>query len=130
MFKKLEEYDLLLLMMAIALTCFGVVMVYSSSNIMAAKRFHDGFFFLKRQGIFALLGTALMLGVMRIDYHFWKKAAVPVLAVCFFSLLLVFVPGVGGKVKGAARWIRFPGFNFQPAELAKLFTFSCFLSSE
>ena len=76
MLKKLENYDLLLMLMAIALTCFGVVMVYSSSNIMAAKRFHDGFFFLKRQGLFAILGFAIMLGVMRIDYHFWKKMAV------------------------------------------------------
>jgi cell division protein FtsW len=57
---------------------------------------------------------------MKTDYHFWKKAAVPVLIVCFISLLLVFVPGIGGKVKGATRWIRLPGFNFQPAELAKL----------
>ena len=61
MLKKLENYDLILMLMAIALTCFGVVMVYSSSNIMAAKRFHDGFFFLKRQGLFAVIGFAIML---------------------------------------------------------------------
>jgi cell division protein FtsW len=120
MFKKLEGYDLIILTMVVVLTCFGVVMVYSASSIMAEKRFHDSFFFLKRQAVYAALGFCCMYIAMCTDYHFWKKAAVPVLIGCFVALLLVFVPGIGGKVKGATRWIRFPGFNFQPAELAKL----------
>jgi cell division protein FtsW len=35
-------------------------------------------------------------------------------------LLLVLVPGVGVKINGARRWLRFFGLSFQPAELAKL----------
>jgi cell division protein FtsW len=120
MFRKLEEYDLILMLMAIALTCFGVVMVYSSSNIMAAKRFNDGFFFLKRQGLFSVLGFALMLGAMRIDYHVWKKLAVPALLFCLVLLVMVLIPGIGGKAGGSSRWIRLPGFNLQPSEMAKL----------
>jgi cell division protein FtsW len=118
--RRLEGYDLIILMMAVALTCFGVVMVYSASSIMAAKRFNDSFFFLKRQGLFAMIGFACMYGAMRTDYHVWRRLAVPILLVCLASLVLVLVPGVGGSVKGATRWIRLPGFNFQPAELAKL----------
>ena len=120
MLKKLENYDLLLMLMAIALTCFGVVMVYSASNIMAAKRFHDGFFFLKRQGLFAAIGFALMLGVMHIDYHVWKKLAVPALLLCLVLLVMVLIPGIGGKAGGSSRWIKLPGFNLQPSEMAKL----------
>jgi cell division protein FtsW len=120
MLRKLEEYDLILMLMAIALTCFGVVMVYSASNIMAAKRFHDGFFFLKRQGLFAGLGFAIMLGVMRIDYHLWKKLAVPALLLCLVLLVMVLIPGIGGKAGGSSRWIKLPGFNLQPSEMAKL----------
>jgi cell division protein FtsW len=120
MLKKLEEYDLVIMLMAIALTCFGVVMVYSASNIMAAKRFHDGFFFLKRQGLFALLGFALMLGTMRINYQFWRKLAVPILLGCIVLLVLVLIPGIGGTAGGASRWIRLPGFNLQPSEIAKI----------
>jgi len=59
--KKLENYDLIILLMAVALTCFGVVMVYSASSIMAAKKYHDSFYFLKRQGIYAVLGFTGML---------------------------------------------------------------------
>src|SRR6266516_525904 len=120
MFKKLEEYDLVIMLMAIALTCFGVVMVYSASSIMAAKKFHDGFFYLKRQGLYALLGFGVMWGAMRIDYQELRKYAVPLLFGCLVLLVLVFVPGIGGTAKGASRWIRLPGFNFQPSELAKI----------
>ena len=84
------------MLMAIALTCFGVVMVYSASNIMAAKRFHDGFFFLKRQGLFAVLGFALMLGVMHIDYHVWKKLAGPALLLLPGTAGHGPDPGIGG----------------------------------
>jgi cell division protein FtsW len=120
MLRKLENYDLILMLMAIALTCFGVVMVYSASNIMAAKRFHDGFFFLKRQGLFSVIGFALMLGVMHIDYHVWKKLAGPALLFCLVLLVMVLIPGIGGKAGGSSRWIKLPGFNLQPSEMAKL----------
>ena len=118
--KKAEGYDLVILLMAVALTCFGVVMVYSASSIMAEKKFHDGFFYLKRQGIYAILGFAVMWGVMQIDYQQLRKYAVPLLFGCLVLLVLVFVPGIGGTAKGASRWIRLPGFNFQPSELAKI----------
>src|SRR5689334_13596449 len=118
--KKLEEYDLIIMLMAIALTCFGVVMVYSASSVMAAKRFHDGFFFLKRQGLFAVLGFAIMLAVMQIDYHTWKQLAVPALLLCLVLLGVVLIPGIGGKAGGSSRWIRLPGFNLQPSEMAKI----------
>ncbi len=120
MYKKLEEYDLVIMLMAIALTCFGVVMVYSASSIMAAKRFHDGFFFLKRQGLFALIGLALMLVTMQINYQFWRKLATPILLGCLVLLILVLIPGIGGSAGGASRWIRLPGFNLQPSEIAKI----------
>jgi cell division protein FtsW len=35
-------------------------------------------------------------------------------------LVLVLVPGIGVRVKGAQRWIRFPGMSLQPSELAKI----------
>src|ERR1700694_3679598 len=103
MLKKLQNYDLVIMLMAIALTCFGVVMVYSASSVMAAKRFHDGFFFLKRQGLFALLGFGIMLLVMRVDYHTWKRLGVPGLLLCLVLLCLVLIPGIGGKAGGSSR---------------------------
>jgi len=113
-------FDQNILLIAVVLTCFGVVMVYSSSSIMATKRYADGFFFLKRQGLYALVGFAAMALTMQIDYHHWRRLAVPALFVCALLLLLVFVPGIGSRAGGASRWLRFPGFSVQPSELAKL----------
>jgi cell division protein FtsW len=118
--KKAEGYDLVILLMAVALTCFGVVMVYSASSVMAAKKFNDGFFYLKRQGIYAILGFGVMWFAMRVDYQEWRKYAVPILLCCLVLLVMVFIPGIGGKAKGASRWIRLPGFNLQPSEMAKI----------
>jgi len=118
--RRVEGFDIIVLMMAVILTCFGVVMVYSASSVMAAKKFHDGFYFLKRQSLFALIGFAAMAVAMHIDYHYWKRVAVPLFLGCFVLMLFVFLPGIGGTVKGASRWIRLPGFNFQPSELAKV----------
>lgn len=114
------EYDLVLLLMVVALTSFGIVMVYSASSVMAAKNFHDGAYFLKRQGLFALAGCVGAFVAMRIDYHLWRRWAVPLLLISLALLVLVLIPGIGGKVKGASRWIRLPGFNLQPSEFTKL----------
>lgn len=120
MLRKLEGYDLVLLLMVVALTSFGIVMVYSASSVMAAKNFQDSAFFLKRQGLFALVGFTIAAVAMRIDYRFWQRLAVPLLLVSLLLLVLVLIPGIGGKVKGASRWIRLPGFNLQPSEFAKI----------
>ena len=33
---------------------------------------------------------------------------------------MVLIPGIGGKAGGSSRWIRLPGFNLQPSEMAKM----------
>ncbi len=113
-------FDSTILLLAVALTCFGVVMVYSSSSIMAAKKFGDGFYFLKRQGLYALLGCGIMALFMYLDYHRLRRLAVPFFLVCGLLLVAVLIPGIGVHAGGASRWIRLPGFSVQPAELVKL----------
>ena len=115
------KYDLFILLIAIALTCFGVVMVFSASAVTADKRLHDGFFYLKRQGGFAFVGFIVMLVTMHIDYHVWRRWAVPILLLSLMLLGAVLVPGIGGSAGGAARWIKLvAGFRFQPSEFAKI----------
>jgi cell division protein FtsW len=115
-----KGFDTSILLLAVVLTCFGVVMVYSSSSIMAAKSYSDGFYFLKRQGTFAGAGFLVMAAAMHFDYHHLRRIAVPVLFFCGALLVLVLLPGVGSHAGGADRWIRLPGFSVQPSEVAKL----------
>ncbi|NIQ94919.1 MAG: putative lipid II flippase FtsW [Desulfuromonadales bacterium] len=115
-----REFDPSILLLAVGLTCFGVVMVYSSSSIMAAKRFDDGFFFLKRQGIYAMAGFALMAIFSQVDYRRLRALAVPALLGCGLLLIAVLIPGIGKAAGGATRWIHLAGVSIQPGELAKL----------
>lgn len=117
---NLTDYDHVLLLVVVALTSLGVVMVYSASSVMAARNFHDGAFFLKRQLLFATIGMVGALITMRVDYQLWRRLAVPLLLVSLALLVVVLLPGVGSKVKGASRWIKLPGFNLQPSEFTKL----------
>ncbi len=109
-----------ILLLAVCLTCLGVVMVFSSSSIMAVRSYGDSLYFLKHQSVYALVGFAVMALLMRIDLDVLRKAAWPVLGLCVLLLLAVLVPGVGKKVGGAARWIKVAGLTFQPAEFAKI----------
>lgn len=117
---KKRQYDTTILILTVALACFGVLMVYSSSSIMADRRYDDSFYFLKRQGVFAIAGFMVLAVAMRIDYHWWRKLSVPLLVLSTLLMAAVFIPGVGHQAGGASRWIRMPGFTFQPSEAAKL----------
>ncbi len=115
-----RRLDVPLLVATLCLLFVGVVMVYSSSSFMAEQRFDSQYYFLKRQFVAILAGLALMWGVSRIDYRRLDKLAVPLLVVSCLLLLAVLTPGIGVKVGGAKRWLHAPGFNFQPAEVAKI----------
>lgn len=115
-----RDVDTTLLLLTVALTCIGVVMVYSSSSIMAAQRFNDGFYFLKRQLASTLIGFGLMAGATYFNYQNWRKLAVLTLLGSIVLLAMLFIPGLGVRVGGALRWLRFPGLTLQPAELVKL----------
>src|SRR3990170_2550597 len=105
---------------AIVLLSVGVVMVYSASAIVASERFHDPYFFLKKQVFWALLGALALWLALRLDYRRLEGLVVPLLLVAGVLLVLVLVPPLGQAINGTRRWIRLGPVSFQPAELAKL----------
>ena len=112
--------DMWLFGAAVVLLSAGVVMVYSASAIVAADRFHDPYFFLKKQLFWAVLGAGALWVALRVDYRLLEKAVLPLLIVAGVLLVLVLVPPFGQAINGTRRWIRFGPVSFQPAELAKL----------
>lgn len=114
------HHDQILQITAFALMALGLAIVFSSSNVMAQSQYNDAYYFIKRQGIYALLGVGALLLGRSIDYHRYKKHVYLILFLCLLGLLLVFVPFIGAKVRGAARWIRLGPFTVQPSEFAKI----------
>ena len=127
-FKKYPSYkggvDQVLLFITLCLIAIGIIMVYSSSNMLAHKLYGDSYRYLKVQLIACLLGLIGMLVVSYIPYQYYEQYAKPILLISIVALLLVFSP-VGHYVRSSTgrqfhRWIRIGGMQFQPVELAKL----------
>ena len=114
------SYDLVLVLVVVALTLLGVAMVFSASGMRALDTVDDPRYYLAWQALWATLGLCGLVVAMRVDYHRYRAFAVPLLAVTALLLLAVLVPGVGVRAGGAARWLRFGPVGLQPAELAKL----------
>src|SRR5262250_1302749 len=112
--------DVWLFGIAIVLLSAGVVMVYSASAIVATDRFHDPYFFLKKQVFWALLGAGCMWMAIRLDYRRLEGLVFPLLVLAGVLLVLVLVSPLGQAINGTRRWIRLGPVSFQPVELAKL----------
>ncbi len=114
-----EGYDKLILGIVILLVLLGIIMVFSTSAILAYQRCNDPYFFLKRQIIWAIIGFLFLFIFLRIDYNKLQ----PYCRFLFFStlilLIIIFIPGIGHSVKGSSRWIKIGMINVQPSELAK-----------
>jgi cell division protein FtsW len=111
--------DAVLAAVVVALLGFGVVMVFSASTIEATVTFHDPYYFLKRQGSYAVVALAIMTLLSRVDYHRLRPFTYPVLG-GVTVLLALSVVGFGHTGGGAARWLRLGPINIQPSEAAKL----------
>ncbi len=113
-----DFYRHLFLSLAMMLVGFGLLMVYSSSVTSWPTEFER--VYLSRHLIFLSLGllVAVIAGAQTPD--FWKSAAPWFFAASVALLILVLVPGIGVRVKGAQRWIRFSPLTAQPSEIAKI----------
>jgi cell division protein FtsW len=108
----------LLVFVPLALTAFGLVMVYSATSASAALGHANPAGYLERQGVYALIGIGLMVFAARSDFRKLRTLA-PGLVLSALALCLA-VLAVGERINGARRWIGFGPAAFQPSELAKL----------
>ncbi|HYO65160.1 MAG TPA: FtsW/RodA/SpoVE family cell cycle protein, partial [Archangium sp.] len=114
------RFDSLLLCAVLSLVSLGLVMVYSASAVMAQDKLGDSLYFLNRQLVAAGMGVVAMAVGMKVGWRRLARFAYPLLLVTLVLLVLVLIPGIGTTAGGARRWIRFPGFGLQPAEVAKV----------
>ena len=115
-----KSYDFVLLFLTLALIGIGLVMLYSSSSIIAQERFGDSMYFVKRQIVFALVGLAVLIVSKNLPYVLYCRLVYVLLGVTLLSLIIVLLPHVGHRVGGARRWLRLGPISIQPAEFAKL----------
>jgi len=102
----------------LALVLFGLVMIFSTSAVMAKAQFGSPYRFVLNQMVFVVLGMVALFVLMRVDYRKYNNPKVVFPAIAVTALLLLGVFFMGG-MNGAHRWIRVGGLTLQPSELAK-----------
>jgi cell division protein FtsW len=108
---------MVIVVLVLILTGLGLVMISSTTAPLA-----DSSGQLKRQSIW-FGASILAFGVVGwVDYKKWRTMAWIFFGASVFLLILVFVPGLGSRVKGASRWLNLGPFKIQPSEFLRLTT--------
>jgi cell division protein FtsW len=94
----------------------GLIMVYSSSSMLAGSRFGSQFFFLKQQFVWAALSLAVLFVITRIDLKRWAVYSAPALLITIILLVVVFAMPARN---GSHRWLMLGPLTLQPSELFK-----------
>jgi cell division protein FtsW len=109
--------DWILFLTVLCLVCFGLVMVYSASSIVAELKYHvsSTYFFVRQLG-WAIFSFLILLYCMKRDYRRWNdpRCAFAGLGVVLLLLLLVYFTDGSSH-----RWLKAGPFSLQPSELAK-----------
>ena len=115
---KKGRMDYTLLLIVVLLVVIGLVILYSTSAYNGQVKFHDRFYYLKKQAFATVLGIVLMLFVAGMDYHIWQRLAVfgYLAAVALSVAVMLF----GREINGSKRWLALGPFSFQPSEFAKV----------
>jgi cell division protein FtsW len=103
----------------LALTLFGLLMVYSSSSAISREEYSNPYHYLLRQAIAAGIGLAIMLIAMFFPYRAYRSRWLSGLLLLTSSALLVLVL-LRPPIQGVHRWLDLGYLNLQPSELAKV----------
>lgn len=112
---------MLLCLVVLGLVLFGLMMIASSSAVLAERFRGDTYYYVKHQLLYGgSLGLLVFLIGFFVPYRWWRRVALLALGVSLLLLVLVFVPGLRVEAGGASRWIGIGPITIQPTELAKL----------
>lgn len=104
---KLQDYNFRLIIVLMALTSMGVLLVGSADPSLQKKQF-----------LGMVLGLIVMVIISLIDFSWILNFSWIMYGGNILLLLLVKV--MGTDANGAQRWLSIGGFQFQPTELAKI----------
>jgi cell division protein FtsW len=100
------------------LLAFGTLMVQSASITSWPTDFEQ--VYLSRHVVFLVAAVSAAAACSFLPAGFWIRAAPWIFWATVALLGLVLVPGIGTRVNGAQRWLRFGPLSLQPSELAKI----------
>lgn len=120
--KNFKDFDILLLLATIALSVYGLIVLYSAYGGNLAS--------IKTQIFSTILGFVLIAILCTVDLDVVKKAYWVLYGFMIVLLALTLFIGRGLDEWGAKSWIYIGSFSFQPAEISKIvviFSLAAFL---
>ena len=109
-----------LLIGIILLSIFGLIMIYSASNLLSEYKFNDPYKYIKSQGLFLIVGYIALFIISKISYLEYKKKSNIIFIICTVLLSLVLIPGIGTVRNGSRSWFGIGSLGIQPSEFTKL----------
>jgi rod shape determining protein RodA len=115
--------DVTLVASVLALSGFGLLMVYSATRRKVAITGGNPYVFVEKQAVFVALGIAVMIIISLIDYQHFRSFG-HILYGATILLLAALIP-LGSTRKGTQAWFQFGPFQLQPSEFAKITMIIC-----
>jgi rod shape determining protein RodA len=116
--RRVPPFDFVLVGATLLVSLIGVVMVYTATRGPLLAAGDDPKTFLKKQGLFVVLGIIVMVVLAVFDYRRLEPVTTLLYWLIILALLGVFV--VGSSAQGAARWFSVGPLQLQPSEFAVL----------
>jgi cell division protein FtsW len=112
--------DKYLWIVVILLSIFGIIAIFSSTEILSYKKETSLFFYFFKHFVIVILSLAIAYFVQLIPYQYY--AGIWKLLLPLSVVALIYAMFFGGKINEAGRWIEIPVINltFQASDLAKV----------
>lgn len=114
--RLLKNLDFIVIAVTILLIGISLVIIGSATHINTPSE--DRYWFVERQGIFALINICIIFILLNFDYKSLGRMANVLYGINLVMLLAVMF--IGQSALGAQRWIQIGPINLQPSEFSKL----------
>lgn len=115
--KKYLKINPFLWVVPLVLSGIGILMITSTTSPTSFRYTGTPFLIGMRQLKWLGIAMTVMLIMSAIPVKVWFKLSTPIFLAAWIASWLPLVPGIGGDVGGASRWIQLPGISIQPGEL-------------
>ena len=114
--RSFRNIDLWMIFSTVALVGIGILIIGSATHINTPS--DDRYWYVQRQGMFAVINFVLIMVMLRFDYRILGPLGNLLYGINL--LMLIAVMFVGQSALGAQRWIQLGPITLQPSEFAKL----------
>lgn len=114
--RLLRNLDFVLILVILALIVVSLIFIGSATHINTPSE--DRYWYVQRQGIFAVINMVLIFALLHMDYKSIARYANVLYVINLLMLLAVMF--VGQSALGAQRWIQIGPISLQPSEFSKL----------